>query len=178
MRSKMVFFGAMVFMVGRVSFGGDMCSAKGAGAAAPSGANYSGVVLETTNASRYTYVQINTGKETLWAAGPAFEVKVGDRVEMGEGMPMKKFKSKGLNRTFDEIYLAGSITLAGCAASGTAAGAGQLPAGHPPVMGKTDAEPGAMKVIEKAAGGKSVAEVWAERSALSGKTVVLLKVGQ
>lgn len=169
MRNILYGFGAMVLAAGQLSYGGAMCSAAGE-MSGHADAGLSGVVLETTNASRYTYVKINTGKGEAWAAGPAFAVKVGDRVVAEQGMVTKNFTSKSLNRNFDELYMAGSIAIAGGTGMTHGAVSGQLPAGHPPVMGKGAA---IMPVIQKPAGGKTVVEAWVDRAALSGKTVIL-----
>lgn len=134
----------------------------------------SGVVLSTTNASRYTYVEIDTGKEKLWGAGPTFAVKVGDRVVLEHGMPARNFKSKALNRTFELLYLAGSISQEGAVPKAQAGGEMKLPEGHPAVSGKSGACPAPdVTPIQKPAGGLTVAEIWAGKEKLSGKTVVV-----
>ncbi|MEI7880604.1 MAG: DNA-binding protein [bacterium] len=162
----------MMLMAGRLSMGADMCSAAGE-MSGKAESSFSGVVLQTTNASRYTYVQINTGKETLWAAAPAFEVKVGDRVSVEGGMLTKNFTSKVLNRKFDELYMAGAIVPAGSAGAATAAGAATLPEGHPVIAGMGTKVPVAKLAIQKPEGGKTVGEIWAGKAALSGKTVIV-----
>lgn len=171
MSSKIMCIGMVALTMAGSSFGADMCAATGE-THGKAGAALTGVVLETTNASRYTYVQIDTGKEKIWAAGPAFQVKVGDRVTIAEGMLTKNFTSKALNRKFDDLYMASSIALAGSAAAQPAPGAG-MPPGHPPVMGHGGAIPEVMPVIQKPEGGKTVAEIWADKGTLSGKTVIL-----
>jgi len=65
-----------------------------------------GAVVETMDAGGYTYVQIDNGSETIWAAVPATKVKVNDEVEIAGGMEMKNFTSKNLGRTFPSIYFA------------------------------------------------------------------------
>jgi len=172
MQNKLLVAGAMVLLMGRFAMGADMCAAAGS-MGAPSESSFTGIVLETTNASRYTYVQINTGKDKIWAAGPVFEVKVGDRVVVAGGMPTKNFKSKVLNRTFEELYLAGSITQAGAGSSPQADGAGKLPPGHPAVSGKSEAMSATIPPIQKPDGGKTVAEIWSGKAALAGKVVVV-----
>ena len=76
-------------------------------AAAPAAANQAGAikgtVVETMNASGYTYVRVESGGQKQWAAVPATEVKVGDSVQVAPGMVMNNFSSKALNRTFDSI---------------------------------------------------------------------------
>lgn len=172
MQNKLFVVGAMVVALGRFATGAEMCAAAGESQGTPESA-FSGVVVETTNASRYTYVQINTGKETIWAAGPEFDVKVGDRVSVDGGMPTPNFKSKVLNRKFDLLYLANSITLAGSTSAAHADEATKLPAGHPAISGKGDAAQAVMEPIQKPAGGKTVAEVWAGKAALADKPVVV-----
>ena len=70
---------------------------------------FTGKVLETMNAGGYTYVKVDNGKEKIWAAAPQFEVKVGEKVTVPEGMPMKDYESKTLNRKFDVVYFVGAI---------------------------------------------------------------------
>jgi hypothetical protein len=172
MRKDHVLLGTVVLMLGTAAYGTEMCGGGGC-ASEKSDSSFSGVVLETTNASRYTYVQINTGKETIWVAGPAVEVKVGDRVTVEGGMAAKNFKSKTLNRSFESLYLAGSITPAGSKPSGLAESAMALPSGHPPLSGKDRMIPAAIPPIQRPDGAKTVAEIWTGRESLSGKTVVV-----
>ncbi len=172
MNKKAMMVGTLVLTMGRFAMGADMCAAAGS-MQGPAEGSFSGVVLETTNASRYTYVQIDTGKEKIWAAGPVFAVKVGDRVTVEGGMPAKNFKSKVLNRTFPDLTLAGSITLAGSECPAPAGGAGKLPAGHPMVARKNGPAAPNMPSIETPEGGRTVAEIWSGRAALSGKTVIV-----
>jgi len=68
-----------------------------------------GTVLETMDSGGYTYVLVEASQAQIWAAGPQTTVKVGDVVEVSQGMPMQQFSSKTLNRTFDVLYFVGSI---------------------------------------------------------------------
>jgi hypothetical protein len=94
---------------------------------------FTGKVLETMNAATYTYVRVDTGKATNWAAAQQFSVKVGDTVTIKDGMPMPNYHSKTLNRDFDLVYFTGRAAVAGAADSGAAAKTTELPAGHPPI---------------------------------------------
>ncbi len=67
-------------------------------------AKFSGVVLETMAASKYTYVLLDTGKNKVWLAGPKIKVMVGDKLSASEGMEMNNFTSKTLKKTFEKIY--------------------------------------------------------------------------
>jgi hypothetical protein len=134
---------------------------------APAGAGVaSGVVVETMNASTYTYVKVKTDTGEIWAASSQFDVKVGDRVTLPLEQPMENFRSQSLDRVFPLIYFASRITRDGDPAAAQPA---QMPAGHPPVSTK----PVVTEKIAPPPGGRSVADVWADRKALAGKTVSL-----
>jgi hypothetical protein len=153
-------------------------------AAAGDERGFSGKVIETTNTSGYTYVQVDTGSKKLWAATTVFPVKVGDQVTVGAGVPMTGYHSKTLNRDFDVVYFTGLISVGG-AGSG-AGGMPALPAGHPPLTGA--ATPGLppghpsltapatppkldLTGIKPAAGGKTIREIYAGVGKLAGQSV-------
>jgi hypothetical protein len=124
-----------------------------------------GPVVETMDASNYTYVRVKTDKGDLWAASAQFKVAVGDRVVVPLETPMENFSSKTLNRTFPLIYFSSRITREG------------EPVPPPMAIGHGPAAPAGNAAvtapIEPAAGGTSVAKVWADRKALAGKTITV-----
>ena len=134
----------------------------------------SGKVLETMDASGYTYVHVDTGAETFWAAAPQFAVKVGDDVVVPEGMPMPNFSSKTLDRTFDMIFFVPSVLVGGAESL-----AAQMPAGHPPTMDGSASKGSTTVVttdvdlsgITPAAGGQTVGGIYAKKAELNGKPV-------
>ena len=69
-----------------------------------------GTVLETADSGGYTYVLIETSQDPIWAAGPQTTVKVGDVVQISQGMPMNEFTSKTLDRTFEVLYFVNAIS--------------------------------------------------------------------
>lgn len=73
----------------------------------------SGKTIETFNAGGFTYVQITTPKESLWAAGPLTPIKKDDEVSFSRNMLMKNFHSKTLNRDFEAIYFVDRFTVNG-----------------------------------------------------------------
>jgi hypothetical protein len=81
--------------------------------AAATGATASGTVVETMDASSYTYVRVKTATGDIWAASAQFKVKVGDKVTVPLNMPMQNFHSGTLNRTFPLVYFASRIELEG-----------------------------------------------------------------
>lgn len=139
---------------------------------------FAGKVMETMDAGGYTYVQINTGKEKVWAAGPQVKVKVGDQVSFADGMLMQNHLSKTLNRTFERIYFVGSLTLPGQEKSSPNPHAAMGGDPHAGMKGFSGTGAGAAAVtdfsgLKKPAGGLTVAEVFARKSDLATKPVTL-----
>lgn len=140
-------------------------------AKAPSRSLMSGVVVETINASSYTYVSINTGKETVWAAAPTVTLKKGDTVSFDPGMPMENHVSKTLNRTFPLVYFtSGFEGKTDDALSKIKVGGDASPHASAAVA---SAEKFDFSGIKKPANGKTVAELFTQKNALAGKKVVL-----
>lgn len=144
----------------------------------------SGKVVTTMNAGGYTYVEVDDGSKKLWAAAPQFSVHVGDTVTVPPGMPMRNFASKSLGRTFDVVAFVGAVQVTSSTAPldaqpAPAHGSGAAPAGgamppNPHAGGGAVNAPAAgvdLKDIKKAAGGQTVAELFADSAALSGKAV-------
>ena len=71
------------------------------------GGGFTGKVAEIIKVERYTYVQVDTGKEKIWAATPEFRGKVGDTVVVPEGLVMKNFRSNTLKRDFELVHFVG-----------------------------------------------------------------------
>jgi hypothetical protein len=72
----------------------------------PSAVHLVGSVIETMNASEYTYMRIRpaSGVET-WAAVPKTRVAVGDIVTVNQSLVMDGFESPSLKRTFDHLVM-------------------------------------------------------------------------
>lgn len=131
-----------------------------------------GKVIEVLSAGRYTYVQVEVGTQKVWAASSPSKVKAGEVVSFAGDLPMENFESKALKRTFEKIYFVGRLHIQGEAVGGQ--DGSQLPPGHPPVGEKADAASGVdIAKIEKAPGGKSIAEVYAGKESLAGKKVTV-----
>lgn len=137
---------------------------------------FTGKVLETMDAGGYTYIHVDNGTEKIWAAAPQFEAKVGEQVTVPEGMPMKDYESKTLNRKFDVVYFVGAIGKGDQPPAQPAATAGQpqLPEGAHPKLDPAQAAKDAKVTfagIKKA--DKTVGEIFAEQGSLGGKEVVV-----
>ncbi|MCK5784410.1 MAG: hypothetical protein KAH06_08180 [Desulfobacterales bacterium] len=151
--------------------------------AAPHG--ISGTVVETMDAAGYTYVYVDDGKEKIWAAAPAFAVKVGDEVMVPEGMAMHNYHSQSMDRDFDVVYFVESVLNASNPTMGTPSmGSGmmggganpadmQMPKGHPAVSGSEAPQGVDLSDVKKAENGLTIAEIYAGKTDLSEKTVTL-----
>lgn len=138
----------------------------------PAAQGKAGTVVETMNSGGYTYVQVDTGTEKIWAAAPEFKVQVGDSVVVPEGMPMTNYHSKTLERDFELVYFVDGIMVGG---EQSLTAEPTMPEGHPPLTVEAGAEGGEVDLsgIVKAAGGKTVAEIFAGKGELAGKEVMV-----
>ena len=143
-----------------------------AAAAAPAtrdAGTVTGSVVETMNRGGYTYVRLRTGKEDVWIAASEFPVKSGERLTAPLEMPMQNFHSKTLNRDFPVVYFVSQIAREGHALSA----ATDQPAALP-LMGSHQSAPVTPgESMSPSSGGLSMADVWARRTSLAGKPVVI-----
>src|SRR4051794_3709647 len=148
-----------------------VAAASASPAANPSG-QVTGPVVETMNAASYTYVRVKTDSGDVWAAAPQFPVKVGERVTVPLEMPMKDFHSQAFNRDSPLIYFVSRIGREGDP-NPPAADAPTMMSGHG-TSASTAATPcGPTEPIAQPAGVTTIADVWAKRKALAGKTVTV-----
>jgi hypothetical protein len=129
-----------------------------------------GEVLETMDASTYTYMRVKTAKGDLWAATARTPVKVGEKVTVPLESEMRDFHSATLNRDFPLIYFVTQITRDGQPAPPPLAVAHGMAGG---AMASQPAAPLTVKPMAPPSGGSSIADVWARRAALAGKTVTV-----
>ena len=88
----------------------------------------SGKVIETMDASGYTYVLLEKNMQKIWVAAPNMKVTVGEELNLHSGQQMGPFTSKSLDRTFDKIvFSSGPVA----AMATQPAAATSMPAGHP-----------------------------------------------
>jgi len=127
----------------------------------------SGKVVETMDASGYTYVCLEKNGTKTWVAVSQMKVVVGSTMAFQPGPLMPNFTSKTLNRTFESIVFS-----SGPAASSTAPVDWGAPQGAAGSKAKTESLDKSIKV-EKASGPNAytIDEVYKKRSALNKKTV-------
>ena len=132
---------------------------------------FTGTALETIKADRYTYVQVDTGTEKIWAATPEFRGKEGDTVVVPKGLAMQNFHSKTLERDFEVVYFVGAITVIG-----NDQGPSQMARTsfmHPPSGARGSKAQIEVSGIKRATGGKNVAEIFAGSEELAGAQVMV-----
>jgi len=150
-----------------------------------------GKVLETMDASGYTYMNVETDAGTKWIAVNQTSVAVGEEVTFMDGMVMQDFFSKTLDRTFPEIVFSSGLVGAGAtppqmppAGSGadsfsqalTSEGGAAAPPGPNMLSGSQKAVVGFAEVqVEKALGENSytIGEIFSKAAELEGKSVVV-----
>jgi len=138
-------------------------TAPHAAEATPKSGQIHGKVIEVIEAAGYTYVEIDTGSNKLWAAGPSTAFKKGDMIAFDSGMPMQNFHSKSLNRDFNLLYFVDAfITDKGPAKP-------RMPEPHSKLADHAQAAP--LAGISKAKGGQSIADIYAEKETLANKPV-------
>ena len=132
-------------------------------AAAP---GLTGTVLEQIAAPPYVYLRIRTTQGEVWAAVTEAPVETGAPVTVANPMRMQAFESKSLNRTFDEIWF-------GTLASGDPSSAGGGGDPHAGLSQPTASVPAGRVAKATGADARTVAEVWAQKDDLDGRTVTL-----
>ena len=68
-------------------------------------------VVSTIDAPPYTYLEVTQNKATLWLAANAVAAKKGDVIRFDNGMVMKNFHSKILNRTFPSVLFVNRVVI-------------------------------------------------------------------
>lgn len=125
----------------------------------------SGKVTEVINMAGYTYAEVDTGKEKVWAAGPVTPLKTGDIIAFSSQMPMKNFHSKSIGRDFPVIYFINQYITD----KGTSAATSMTASPHSQIKPQQETKP--VKGINKVEGGHTIAEIHTDKSNLNGKTI-------
>jgi hypothetical protein len=140
-------------------------------ASAPAGRVISGTIVETMDAAGYTYVLVDTGTQKVWAAGPQTAVELGEVVNLPGGMAMRNFHSQALDRTFDVVFFVGSIKGIGGTAGALRGSEIQqpIPERRIPSQEASLEDTVDLSNIQKASGGHTVAELFADKEELADK---------
>lgn len=134
------------------------------------GSPFLGEVLESINAGTYTYLRLKTRDGEVWAATMLAEYAKGTKVQLHDPMLMTNFQSKALGRTFDEIIFVSAVSTEKGGLVGSTA---QMSAAHKGAAAPVAAAPIAKVTKATGADGRTVAEVYAQKTQLKGRNVVV-----
>lgn len=77
----------------------------------PTGPAAQGKIVEATTAAGYTYMLLEAGGKQFWVAGTQVTAQKGDVVSYVTNVTMQNFTSKTMNKTFDSIIFASSVSV-------------------------------------------------------------------
>ena len=126
----------------------------------------SGKVTDTLEAAGYTYAEVDTGKEKVWAAASTTPLKIGDMISFTTEMPMKNFHSTSLKRDFPIIYFVSRFITDEAGLTGASS---DMASPHGNIKPGPATKP--VEGIDKVKGGNSIAEVYADKQTLNGKEI-------
>lgn len=128
-------------------------------------------VKEVEQVSGYTYLMVKGKGPAYWIAVPSMEASPGQKYHYKEGMLMKDFHSKDLDRTFDEVYFVETLLAGKPAAKAKAKAKEEMEEVQEVTPGsKVTAEKADIKV-ETAEGTISISELFSEPAKYEGKAV-------
>jgi hypothetical protein len=116
-------------------------------------------VIDKIPAKGYTYLQVSESKNDYWIAVPTMEIEIGETVYFSKFMVMEDFRSDNIDKSFDEI-----LFVEDARKSPTP---DEMKNIH---SGATSTEKQEIKV-EPLKDGKTVQQVYADKSALNGNIV-------
>jgi len=70
-----------------------------------------GKVVSIMTGTGYSYLELESNAQKFWIAGTKVTAKEGDTVQFEQSVVMNGFVSKTLNKTFDQIIFASSVTV-------------------------------------------------------------------
>lgn len=126
----------------------------------------SGKVTDMLESAGYTYAEVDTGSNKVWAAAASTPLKIGDSVTFTTEMPMKNFHSNSMNRDFPIIYFVSNFNTGNASSTGMS-----TDKASPHGVVKPAAVAKLIEGIEKVEGGSTIAEVYSNKQELSGKAV-------
>lgn len=121
------------------------------------------VVKETVDGGTYAYLNVEENGKTYWMAIANMPVTVGETYYYEDGMLMKDFESKQLNKTFDEIVFVNGVRTTEVAVEVKQEDPHASSAPAPVIDIK----------IEKPKNGTSLSELFSAKKSFSGKSIIV-----
>jgi len=126
-----------------------------------------GKVTDIVEAAGYTYAEVDTGKEKVWAAASTTTaLQIGDVIAFTTEMPMENFHSTSMNRDFPIVYFVNRFITGAASPAGTTTA---MAAPHEKIKPAPAATP--VAGIAKVEGGNTIGEVYTGKQDLEGKTI-------
>lgn len=116
-------------------------------------------VQEVVHVTEYTYIRVKEGEKEYWMAAPKAEIKEGEVLTYNQAMEMKNFESKDLKKTFESIFFVDKLD--------SKLGVGAMNQPMKPTITEENIK------AEKAAGGITIAQLFANPSSYANKTVTI-----
>jgi hypothetical protein len=123
-------------------------------------------VAEVIQGSSYTYARVSDNDKEYWVAIDKADIKEGKTYYWSKGGEMTEFTSRELKRTFRSIYFIEDFT-----EQPITADKAKKPIKLTSMAGRQQPEEEAGISVPRAEGGLTIAEVYAKKSTLAGKTV-------
>lgn len=126
----------------------------------------SGVVTEVLQTPSYTYIKLKDNVEEKWIAVTQREMEIGQTLYYEQGMEMKNFESKTLNRTFPSIWFVSKAAFTKTYAPNSAV---PVQSPHKKNMRKSSAQ--ASVTIDKKNDEISIADLYKNPAGFEGKVI-------
>ena len=68
-------------------------------------------IIDVITADDFSYLQVEKNQMTFWIAGINVSAKTGDYIQYIENVSMHDFKSKALNRVFDQVMFVSEVSV-------------------------------------------------------------------
>ncbi len=118
------------------------------------------LVKEVIQANTYTYLLASEGSQEYWIATAKQPFETGMTLHYDQGLEMKDFTSKEVDRTFDSIWFVSQLR-------GISSAAANAASGTPAIQPVTDIS------IEKVAGSVSIQELYTNMAKYEGEVVTV-----
>ena len=120
------------------------------------------IAEEVIQANSYTYIKAGEGDQSYWMAVTRREINEGATLYYSQGMEMKNFTSKDLNRTFESIIFVDQISDKPLGMAGAA---------DPHAQAKSAAKQDIS--VAPAKGGISIGELYADKSSFDDRIAII-----
>lgn len=127
-------------------------------------------VEEVLQATSYTYLKVSEGDKEYWIAITKADIKEGETIYHADGMEMKNFQSRDLDRTFESVYFIQDISRKPLV---TKASSNGMMSPHGGNKGSTIAKENEAISVDPVKGGVTIGELYANKDKYAAKSVII-----